>query len=163
MRSLAGIFLILLVAACTAHNPFNVTPAVDSAPGPSGKTYPAHANRIFVTKVALPPGADYEVLETIDVGSNWYGGDEDAERMMADRARAIGADAVILVKTWHQPSGFSWSAPHGSGQAVKLGNPDRVDLDAVPGGWFQAGAFVGAGILALAERLPPNLPRPQPK
>jgi hypothetical protein len=26
----------------------------------------------------------------------------------------------VDIKTWHQPGGFSWSTPHGSGKAVKL-------------------------------------------
>jgi hypothetical protein len=42
---------------------------------------------------------------------------------------------VIQVKRWHQPSGFSWVAPHGTGQAVKLINPEIFDLTQVSGNW----------------------------
>jgi hypothetical protein len=133
---LPTLLLVLLVSACTAHNPFDLTPVTDSTQAPSAKVYPAHANRIRISKETLPPGTAYQVIGTIDAGSNWYGPDTDAEKMLAERARAMGADAIIQVKLWHQPSGFSWAAPHGSGVAVKLTDPGSVNLDALPGDWF---------------------------
>jgi hypothetical protein len=136
LRRLSTFLLIGFISACTAHNPFDLTPVTDSKAAPSAKAYPAQTNRIRVTREALPTGAAYEVLGTIDAGSNWYGPDEDAEKMMADRARAMGADAIVEVKLWHQPSGFSWAAPHGSGVAVKLTDPRSVNLETLPGGWF---------------------------
>ena len=78
----------------------------------------------------------YEALGTLDVGTIWYGGGDKVDQQMADRARAMGADAVINVRRWRQPSGFAWAAPHGSGQAVKILNPGAATLDALPGGWF---------------------------
>lgn len=111
-------------------------PVTDSTATPSVKPSPPTTNRIRITSATLPSGVAYEVLGTIDAGSNWYGGDEDAEKMLADRARAMGADAVIQAKLWHQPSGFSWAAPHGSGVAVKITDAHSIDLDALPGGWF---------------------------
>jgi uncharacterized protein YbjQ (UPF0145 family) len=45
---------------------------------------------------------------------------------MAQRARKLGADAIIEVATWHQPSGFSWAAPHGRGTAVRILNMEEV-------------------------------------
>lgn len=54
---------------------------------------------------------------------------------LAEGARELGADTVVEVKTWHQPAGWSWSAPHGSGKAVKILEPASVDLSALPGDW----------------------------
>jgi hypothetical protein len=76
------------------------------------------------------------VLESLNVDMGWYGSLDDAKRILADRARKLGADAVINARTWHAPSGGSWASPHGSGQAVKLRKPESVDLEALPGGWF---------------------------
>lgn len=126
---------VILLSACTAHNPLDVTPVTDSTRA-SAAVYPANANRIRITREGLPPGTAYTVIGTIDAGSNWYGPDADAEKMMADKARAMGADAIIQAKLWHQPSGFSWAAPHGSGVAVKLSDPASANLDALPGDWF---------------------------
>jgi uncharacterized protein YbjQ (UPF0145 family) len=63
----------------------------------------------------------------------WYGATAEAERKIADCARAIGADAVINVKVWHAPRAFTWAAPHAEGMAVKLRQPDSVDLDSLSG------------------------------
>ena len=125
---------IIFLAACTAHNPFDVTPVTDSTQV-SPAAYPASTSRIRVTTESLPAGT-YTAIGQVDAGSNWYGPDTDAEKMMADRARAMGADAIIQAKLWHQPSGFSWAAPHGSGLAVKLADPAKVNLDSRPGDWF---------------------------
>ena len=62
---------------------------------------------------------NHELIAIIDVGKIWYSGSDDILVEMAHRAREMGADAVINVKRWHQPSGFSWAAPHGQGQAVE--------------------------------------------
>ena len=131
------VFMGLLSACATsAHNPFNPMAVTDSTQAPSTKIYPSHANRVRVSPENLPAGVAFEVIGTIDTGSNWYGGLDEAKKMMADRAREMGADAVVEAKEWHQPSGFSWAAPHGSGVAVKLVDPTSVNLDALPGGWF---------------------------
>jgi hypothetical protein len=54
---------------------------------------------------------------------------------LADGARELGADVVVDVKTWHQPSGWSWVAPHGSGKAVKITKSTSVDLSNLGGDW----------------------------
>jgi uncharacterized protein YbjQ (UPF0145 family) len=69
------------------------------------------------------------------VGKNWYGSSDKVLQTLADAARQLGADAVVEVKTWHQASGFAWSAPHGSGLAVKITDPSSIDLSALTGEW----------------------------
>jgi hypothetical protein len=68
----------------------------------------------------------YEVIGIIDVGKIWYSGADGIRGEMAQRARALGADAVINAKQWRQPSGFAWAAPHGRGEAVKLLDKDKA-------------------------------------
>jgi uncharacterized protein YbjQ (UPF0145 family) len=70
------------------------------------------------------------------VGNATYGSTEVVREQLADRARAIGADAVIKVALWHQPAGWAWAAPHGAGVAVKIGASENFDFTALPGGWF---------------------------
>lgn len=88
-----------------------------------------------MTSEALPDTARHEVLGELEVGRIWYGGQDKALVQPAEGARELGADAVVEVKTWHQPAGWSWSAPHGSGKAVKILDPASVDLSALPGDW----------------------------
>jgi uncharacterized protein YbjQ (UPF0145 family) len=55
---------------------------------------------------------------------------------MAERARQLGANAIIQAKTWHQPSGFSWAAPHGSGQAVRVKDISTMEAKGINGSWY---------------------------
>jgi hypothetical protein len=139
MRRWPGVLLILLLAACSGNNATNTAPppAADSTAAASSKlTYPPTTGRIRIIMGDLPEGTDYFVLEPLHVETGWYGELDEAKRLLADRARKLGADAVIKADVWHSPSGISWASPHGKGLAVKLRQPESVDLEAVPGWWF---------------------------
>jgi len=70
------------------------------------------------------------------VGKIWYSGADDIMGEMAHRGRELGADAVINIKQWRQPSGFAWAAPHGHGEAVKILNKDKVHTLSAVGKWL---------------------------
>jgi hypothetical protein len=97
--------------------------------------FPPHSDQVFFTEGSLPPNVEFELISTIDVGKVWYGTSKSAYKSMAERARQLGANAVIQVKTWHQPSGYSWSAPHGSGQAIHIDDMRQLDALDLPGSW----------------------------
>jgi hypothetical protein len=125
------------VAGCAAHSPMILHNTVDATSSGANVTAVPHSRRVLITEKGLPAGAQYQVLETVEVGTIWYGGNEKVDRLMADHARAIGADAVIYVKHWRQPSGFSWAAPHGSGKAVKLSNSAILaNIPLGEGNWY---------------------------
>jgi hypothetical protein len=126
VKSLAILAVVGLLFGCTAHSPFIVKNTTD-AEKISDKTYPSHKNKVFITRESLPASVAYEIVAKIDVGKVWYGGHDTVLPSLAARARTLGADAVIQVNTWRQPSGWSWAAPHGSGLAVKFtGNASDV-------------------------------------
>lgn len=125
---------ILLLAGCSAHSPFIAKNTADVT-AVSKNRYPAHSNKVLLTPQALPESAKFEVLEKIEVGKVWYGSSKKVAFSLAERARAIGADAVVDYKTWNQPSGFSWFAPHGSGSAIKILDKSSVDLSSIQGEW----------------------------
>lgn len=125
---------ILLFTGCSAHSPFIAKNTADVTTV-SQSRYPAHTNKVLVTSQTLPESEKFEVLETIEVGKVWYGSSKKVALSLAERARAIGADAVVDYKTWNQPSGFSWFAPHGSGKAVKILDKSSVDLSSIQGEW----------------------------
>jgi hypothetical protein len=123
-----------LLAACAAHSPMIVHSTVDTT-APAVANLSPHHERVFVTQDSLP-SSTYDFVSLIDVGKVWYGGSNSVLVSMADRARELGADAVIDVKTWHQPSGFSWAAPHGSGKAIKFKNKSEIDFSKLHGDWM---------------------------
>lgn len=130
----AIILAAVLLAGCSAHNPFIITDTEDVS-AVSQNRYPAHSNKVLITPQTLPQSEKIEVLETIEVGKVWYGSSKNVAFSLAERARAIGADAVIEYKTWNQPSGFSWSAPHGSGKAIKILDASSIDISSIAGEW----------------------------
>jgi hypothetical protein len=123
--------LAMMLSACSAHNPFIVTNTAYVKPAGT-QHYPARTGTVLVVEGPLPANVKFELLGDIEIGKVWYGGSDKLWQELADRARAVGADAVIEVKTWHQPSGYSWSAPHAHGQAVRILNPEDIhDLTAL--------------------------------
>lgn len=134
MRSFVIWMLAMLLVSCSAHSTFKPVSITDTTIM-SEKRFEPHTNAIFITKETLPPDS-YEMVAQIEVGKVWYGSSRSVFKSLADRARELGADAVIEVKTWHQPSGWSWAAPHGSGTAVKIkGNPREELATLVAGEW----------------------------
>lgn len=107
------------LAGCSAHNPLIVGHTTQVQPV-SSESYAAHQARVLVTEAKLAPEVEYEVIAQIDVGRAWYGRSMSVHEQLARRARDLGADAVVEVETWFQPSGYSWWAPHGRGKAVKI-------------------------------------------
>ena len=79
---------------------------------------------------------EYDFVSTIEVGKIWYGSAGNVLESIGERARELGANAVIDVKTWHQPSGFSWAAPHGSGRAVVVNDMEKFKLSGIVGSWY---------------------------
>jgi hypothetical protein len=129
---LCGAVLSLFVYACSAHSPFILTNTTDSTLAGS-TARPPYQGKVFVTKQDLPANVAFTPVGTIDVGKIWYGSSDDALISMADRARELGANAIIDASTWHQPSGFSWAAPHGSGKAVWIDNINSLSAAGVAG------------------------------
>jgi hypothetical protein len=135
MKRVIIIFGMIVLTGCSAHSPFIIKNTTDVTAVSQSK-YPAHSNKVLVTSQTLPESAKFEVLEHIEVGKIWYGSSKNVALSLAERARAIGADAVIEYKTWHQPSGFSWYAPHGSGKAIKILDKSSVDRSSIKGEWL---------------------------
>jgi hypothetical protein len=134
MKSFSIACAILFVAGCSAHNPMIISNTTTSTPV-EVRSAPI-SGKVFVSEQSLPPSVSYRVLSTIEVGKIWYGSSKDVLVSMADRARELGANAVVDVKTWHQPSGFSWAAPHGSGQAVHIDDVHQLEVLQPQGSWY---------------------------
>jgi len=129
------IMLPALYGCTSPHSAFIITNQTAGQPLSSTR-YAAHTNKIFVTEESLPSSVSCELLESIEVGKVWYGSSRDVKKSLADRARMIGANAVVEVKSWHQPAGWSWAAPHGSGKAVRFPGPGAANVSGLHGDWY---------------------------
>ena len=130
----ACIAAALALAGCAAHSPMIVKNTTD-VQSKTTMTYEAHKEKVLFLRAPMPANVKVEQIGLIEAGKVWYGGSEDILQQMAEKARSLGADAVVEVSTWHQPSGFSWSAPHGRGMAVKVVDKG-VDLKKLGGEWY---------------------------
>jgi len=133
MYKLTYILMIIGLCGCSAHSPFIISNTTDINKKEGTSTYPEHNRTVYITKESLPKTVEYKLLADIEVGKVWYGSSQLVLNSLATTARKIGADAVIDVKTWHQASGWSWSAPHGSGKAVKIIKLNGFDLNTLDG------------------------------
>lgn len=134
-KSIWAIVFVLsfFIMGCSAHNPFIVKNTYNTA---TESSYSSHTNKVYLTKETLSTkDYKYEVVSRIDVGKVWYGNSKDVYESMAAMARKLGADAVIEVNAWYQPSGFSWAAPHGSGTAIKFTGKIPTDFPGIEGKW----------------------------
>ncbi len=135
MKKVVLLFLALIFSGCSAHSTWIAQDTTDTTPI-TKNAYSAHGNKVFVSEEIVPDKSQFTTIATIDVGKVWYGSTDNVLESMAIRARELGADAIIEVKTWRQPSGWSWAAPHGSGLAIKVNDPKSFDFSKLKGQWM---------------------------
>jgi hypothetical protein len=133
--ALGTIFFLASLAGCAAHSPMIMKNTVDVDINSNAKKAAAHTEKILFLDNALPANVKYETIGEINIGKVWYGGSDALLDEMANKARSLGADAVIEIGTWKQPSGFAWAAPHASGKAVRILNKKLVNMNALGGTW----------------------------
>lgn len=122
--------LCLLAAAylsCTAANAQSVlldhrtatygTPWHGNTTGPSAHTL---NTKTLVTFNSLPAQGDFEILGRIEVYSRWFGSNRKAMTMLSEKAKSMGANAVVEAGVWQAPAFPATAAPHGTGIAVRI-------------------------------------------
>lgn len=132
MPSLVAFFL---VGGCAVHSPLNVQSKAVVAESEGAGAQP-HSNPVLVLSSTLPHGVKFRSLGVVEAAHPNYSSTDPLLLLMANKARELGADAVVEVKTWYQPSGFSWSAPHGKGRLVVIEDKSAVDLTLLGGTWL---------------------------
>ena len=126
----------LALGGCTASSPFIMKNTVTtSAVNPDSASSP-YEGKVFVTSQALPASVQYQTLGTITVGTVWYGSGDKAVNQLVAKARKLGANVIIDEKTWWQPPGFSWAAPHATGRAIRVQSMTELRSLSVPGNWY---------------------------
>lgn len=123
-----------LASGCATHSPMRMSNAA-SVTSKSTTTYAAHTNKVFVTEAVLASSIQFERLGQIDIGMTTYSSMDEVLKRLANKARELGADAVVDVHTWRQPSGWAWIAPQGKGQAVRFTDKASIDFMELKGEW----------------------------
>jgi hypothetical protein len=87
----------------------------------------ARAGKVLVTFNKVPATIDYEVIGPVEIYSRWFGGFGTARGLLGEKARQMGANAVVETGLWLAPSFPVPVAPHARGIAVRI--PDIWDLE----------------------------------
>jgi hypothetical protein len=116
-RSLLALSLIVATTVAMAQT----TAATQEASGTSIQAIPE--NKVLVTFNPLPPEGAYEVIGPISVFKRWFGGTGAAMTLLGEKARSLGANAVVESKVWLAPAFPAQVAPHGSGIAIRVKDP----------------------------------------
>ena len=128
----------------TAPAPAASTPAPKPTPQAAQKpaatplnTQPATTGKVLVIGSALPAGVAHDVIGRVDVFQRSYGGIGDAFKLLGNKGREVGANAIVDARTWLAPAGFAAAAPHGSGIAVRVRDPRRLEEIGRTGGRWE--------------------------
>ncbi|GEM_PF-2354123 len=103
--------------------------AEEKAPGP----YPPHNRKVFVSILPLASCGDCEEIANLSTPPQPM--QADVFRKLAEKGRAVGADAVFDAKRKIEVSGGHPSYV-GFGIAVRIKNPAAVDFSEENGRWF---------------------------
>lgn len=97
------------------------------ASGTKGPTATTLNSRTLVTLNALPAEGDYEVIGRIEVYSRWFGSTRKAMTLLGEKARSMGANAVVEATIWQAPAFPATVAPHGTGIAVRINDHQLLE------------------------------------
>ena len=125
-RALAWVGLVILVTACGARNPFIVTNEV-RVESLSQEVYEPHRGPVVCVKGPLPDGMRYAEIARLWYAAGMYGGAAPILQKMANRARALGANAMIDTHVWFQPAGIGWATPHAEAIPVRVLDSDQAE------------------------------------
>lgn len=141
MKRLAFILILIFLVmsgACATDSPWSVSEDTVIFKGVADTSRPSPDNKVYLTEEPLRERTGYKELGEIKVLTPFYGGSEKIYQMIANKGLEVGADAVVEVQVWHQPTGGAWAAPQGSGTAIKLDDNSKVDLTKYKGKWWKA-------------------------
>jgi hypothetical protein len=87
---------------------------------------PAHTGPVFLTESGWPANHPAACVAKLHAGTASEEPTETVLVLLAQKAREVGANAVVELKIWRQGSGLSWKAPQGSGLALRIADTNAV-------------------------------------
>ena len=138
LGSCVVLFGSLLMLGCTTDNVMSTKTNANIFRGTPGPVRPASDNKVYLTKEQIHEKDGYKVLGEISVSNLRKDGEDKILQKIGNRAWEVGADAVMQVSVWWQPTTEAWAAPQGFGIAIKLDKNSTVDLTKYDGKWWNA-------------------------
>lgn len=124
-------------ASQPAAKPAAQAPAKPAAQSEAPKAATPYTGKVLVLGSGLPPGVDHDVLGRVEVFQRSYGGIGDSYRLLGDKGREVGANAILEARVWLAPAGFIVTAPHGAGVAVRVRSQARLEEVGKTGGRWE--------------------------
>ena len=118
----SGLFLVLgsglavSVAGC-ASTGYSVRP---------GSERPAFNGKVLVYDQQIPPGVQHTVIGEFAEQKGWYGGTGETAREALRAAAAKGANGILIERTGHRVTSWSWASPYTEGKLLWITNYDTA-------------------------------------
>jgi hypothetical protein len=131
--------LALVCFGCAQDNAITANTDRDLFIGKPAAVAPEANKKIFLTEESLPDGVKYQELGEIKIIRMGSVGFPAIYQAIANKALDVGADAVIKIGVWRQPTNRTFGSEQGAGVAVKFEDVSKVDLAGMKGQWLGRG------------------------
>lgn len=88
----------------------------------SNRGRPEFHGRVLVYEKQVPSGVDYQVIGSFVEQKQWYGSTSETGSESLRSAASKGANGLLIEKTGHRASGWSWAAPYTEGKLLWIRN-----------------------------------------
>ena len=133
------VLMVLVGVGCAQDNAITANKDRDLFLGKPAATADETNKKIFLTGESLPDGATYQELGEIKIIRIGSVGFPAIYQALANKALDVGADAVIKVTLWRQPTTKTFGSEQGAGTAVKFEDASKVDLSNMKVQWLGRG------------------------
>lgn len=81
---------------------------------------------VMVFREKVPPSIRYKVIGEFVEQKQFYGGTAETVREVLSNAAAHGANAILIERSGHRVTGFSWASPYTEGKLLWIENYDAA-------------------------------------
>ncbi len=125
--AVATLLIGMVVLGGCANTPPNQSDTAKPEANQNPPPVVAETRRVLILSTPLPPGVEFERIGRISVYKRSFGGTGQAFRMLGDKGRELGANAVIESSVRLKPAFPVMVAPHGWGTAVRVKNETALE------------------------------------
>lgn len=112
-----GFGLAVSVAGCGASTQYQVKPGLER---------PAFEGKVLLYEQKVPPGVQYTVIGEFVEQKGWYGGTSETALRARHAAAARGANGVLIERSGHRVTNWSWASPFTEGKLLWIANYDAA-------------------------------------
>lgn len=113
---IANALLAAVLVGCSSTN-FKVSDDVKRVP---------FSGKVLVFEQRVPENVDYAVIGTFVQQKQWYGGTGETDREAITSAADEGANAILVERSGHRVTKFSWASPYTEGKLLWVNNYDAA-------------------------------------